>query len=29
VMPGTVIAQEPAAGARVEAGATIQFTLAQ
>jgi beta-lactam-binding protein with PASTA domain len=29
VMPGTIIAQEPAAGARVEAGATIQFTLAQ
>jgi eukaryotic-like serine/threonine-protein kinase len=29
VMPGTVIAQEPAAGARVEAGGTIQFTLAQ
>jgi beta-lactam-binding protein with PASTA domain len=29
LMPGTVIAQEPAAGTRVEAGATIQFTLAQ
>lgn len=29
VMPGTIVAQEPAAGARVDAGATIQFTLAQ
>jgi beta-lactam-binding protein with PASTA domain len=29
LMPGTVIAQEPAAGTRVEAGGTIQFTLAQ
>jgi beta-lactam-binding protein with PASTA domain len=29
VMPGTVLAQQPAAGARVEAGGTIQFTLAQ
>jgi eukaryotic-like serine/threonine-protein kinase len=29
VMPGTIIAQQPAAGARVEAGGTIQFTLAQ
>ena len=29
VMPGTVIAQQPAAGERVEAGGTIQFTLAQ
>jgi eukaryotic-like serine/threonine-protein kinase len=29
VMPGTIIAQAPAAGARVEAGGTIQFTLAQ
>jgi beta-lactam-binding protein with PASTA domain len=29
IMPGTVIAQQPAAGARVEAGGTIQFTLAQ
>jgi beta-lactam-binding protein with PASTA domain len=29
IMPGTVIAQQPSAGARVEAGGTIQFTLAQ
>jgi hypothetical protein len=29
VMPGTVLAQQPAAGQRVEAGSTIQFTLAQ
>jgi beta-lactam-binding protein with PASTA domain len=29
VMPGTVLAQQPAAGDRVEAGSTIQFTLAQ
>jgi beta-lactam-binding protein with PASTA domain len=29
VVPGTVIAQQPAAGERVEAGGTIQFTLAQ
>jgi beta-lactam-binding protein with PASTA domain len=29
VMPGTVIAQEPAAGTRVDAGITVQFTLAQ
>jgi beta-lactam-binding protein with PASTA domain len=29
VMPGTVIAQEPAAGERIEAGGSIQFTLAQ
>ena len=29
VIPGTVIAQTPAAGARVESGATIQLTLAQ
>jgi beta-lactam-binding protein with PASTA domain len=29
VMPGTVLAQQPAAGERVEAGGTIQFTLAQ
>jgi beta-lactam-binding protein with PASTA domain len=29
VMPGTIIAQTPAVGARVEAGGTIQFTLAQ
>lgn len=29
VVPGTVIAQSPAAGQRVEAGATIQLTLAQ
>jgi beta-lactam-binding protein with PASTA domain len=29
VMPGTVLAQQPAAGARVDAGGTIQFTLAQ
>ncbi|MDQ1693669.1 MAG: hypothetical protein QOH85_1204, partial [Acidobacteriaceae bacterium] len=29
VMPGTVIAQEPAAGTRVDAGTTVQFTLAQ
>ena len=29
VIPGTVVAQSPAAGQRVEAGATIQLTLAQ
>jgi beta-lactam-binding protein with PASTA domain len=29
VMPGTVIAQQPAAGTRVDAGATVQFTLAE
>ena len=29
MMPGTILAQQPAAGARVEAGGTIQFTLAQ
>jgi eukaryotic-like serine/threonine-protein kinase len=29
VVPGTVVAQSPAAGQRVEAGATIQLTLAQ
>jgi beta-lactam-binding protein with PASTA domain len=29
VIPGTVLAQQPAAGQRVEAGGTIQFTLAQ
>jgi beta-lactam-binding protein with PASTA domain len=29
VMPGTVLAQQPAAGERVEANGTIQFTLAQ
>ncbi|MGB9418444.1 MAG: PASTA domain-containing protein [Acidobacteriaceae bacterium] len=29
VMPGTVLAQQPVAGERVEAGGTIQFTLAQ
>jgi eukaryotic-like serine/threonine-protein kinase len=29
MMPGTILAQAPAAGARVEAGGTIQFTLAQ
>jgi beta-lactam-binding protein with PASTA domain len=29
VMPGTIIAQQPAAGERVKAGGTIQFTLAQ
>lgn len=29
VMPGTVLAQSPAAGQRLEAGATIQLTLAQ
>jgi beta-lactam-binding protein with PASTA domain len=29
VVPGTVIAQQPAAGERVDAGDTIQFTLAQ
>lgn len=29
VMPGTVISQAPAVGQRVEAGGTVQFTLAQ
>jgi eukaryotic-like serine/threonine-protein kinase len=29
VMPGTVMAQQPAAGQRIEAGGTVQFTLAQ
>jgi beta-lactam-binding protein with PASTA domain len=29
VMPGTIIAQQPAPGVRVEAGGTIQFILAQ
>ena len=29
MMPGTILAQQPTAGARVEAGGTIQFTLAQ
>jgi eukaryotic-like serine/threonine-protein kinase len=29
VIPGTVLAQHPSAGERVEAGGTIQFTLAQ
>jgi len=29
VVPDTVIAQQPTAGSRIEAGATIQFTLAQ
>ncbi len=29
VVPGTVLAQTPAAGQRIEAGATIQLTLAQ
>jgi beta-lactam-binding protein with PASTA domain len=29
VTPGTVIAQEPTAGTRVDAGITVQFTLAQ
>jgi beta-lactam-binding protein with PASTA domain len=29
VMPGTVIAQQPAPGERVDASGTIQFTLAQ
>lgn len=29
VAPGTVLAQHPAAGSRIEAGATIQFTVAQ
>jgi beta-lactam-binding protein with PASTA domain len=29
VVPDTVVAQQPAAGERVEAGGTIQFTLAQ
>jgi beta-lactam-binding protein with PASTA domain len=29
VMPGTVIAQEPVAGTRVDASTTVQFTLAQ
>jgi eukaryotic-like serine/threonine-protein kinase len=29
VMPGTVLAQQPAPGERVDAGSTIQFTLAQ
>ncbi len=29
VIPGTVVVQSPAAGQRVEAGATIQLTLAQ
>lgn len=29
VVPGTVMAQQPAAGERIEAGGTVQFTLAQ
>ncbi len=29
VVPDTVIAQQPAAGERIEAGGTVQFTLAQ
>lgn len=29
IVPGTVIAQQPAAGERIEAGGTVQFTLAQ
>jgi beta-lactam-binding protein with PASTA domain len=29
VMPGTIIAQQPAAGERIEAGGTVQFTVAQ
>ncbi|HEX6772555.1 MAG TPA: PASTA domain-containing protein [Acidobacteriaceae bacterium] len=29
IVPGTVIAQQPAAGQRIEAGGTVQFTLAQ
>lgn len=29
LVPGTVMAQQPAAGERIEAGGTVQFTLAQ
>lgn len=29
IVPGTVMAQHPAAGQRIEAGGTVQFTLAQ
>jgi hypothetical protein len=29
MVPNTVIAQQPAAGGRIEAGGTVQFTLAQ
>jgi eukaryotic-like serine/threonine-protein kinase len=29
VVPDTIIAQQPAAGARIEAGGTVQFTLAE
>lgn len=29
IVPGTIMAQQPAAGQRIEAGGTIQFTLAQ